>query len=84
MGQLLVATANAFTKDARYVARGEVVGSDEVDWKVGDPGFIKAPADADAEAGIDVDDATQAKIAAALAKFDGDGDGRPGGSKKKT
>ena len=82
MGQLLVATANAFTKHARYVVRGEVVGSDEVDWKPGDPGFIKAPAEA--EAGIDVDDDTQAKITAALAKFDGDGDGKPGGSKKKT
>ena len=82
MGQLLVATANAFTKHARLVVRGEVGGSDEVDWKDGGPGFIKAPAGADA--GIDVDDDTQAKIAAALAKFDGDGDGRPGGSKKKT
>ena len=82
MGQLLVATANAFTKHARFVARGEVVGSDEVDWKAGDPGFVRATADAEAE--IDVDDDTQAKIAAALAKFDGDGDGRPGDSKKKT
>ena len=82
MAQLLVATTAAFTRNARYVARGEVIDASEVDWKPGDPGFVRASAEADTA--IDVDDDTQAKIAAAMAKFDGDGDGRPGGSKKRT
>lgn len=43
MTDMLIATADAFGKNATYIARGQVVSAAEVDWKKGDPGFIEAP-----------------------------------------
>lgn len=54
MTKLLIATQDTFTKNATYKSRGEVVSSDEVDWKEGDPGFIAAPSGVDANAVVEV------------------------------
>ena len=54
MTKLLIATADAFTKDAVYIAKGQVVPASAVDWKDGDPGFIAAPSGVDAGAVVEV------------------------------
>ena len=54
MTQMLIATGDAFTKDAVYIARGQVVSADTVDWKDGDAGFIEAPAGVTANAVVEV------------------------------
>lgn len=43
MTKMLIATADAFSKNAVFIAKGQVVSADAVDWKDGDAGFIAAP-----------------------------------------
>lgn len=54
MAKLLLATADAFTKAAKFVGRGEVVSADEVDWKDGDAGFVPAPSGVDGNPVVEV------------------------------
>ena len=54
MAKLLIATADAFTKANRFVAAGQTVSADEVDWEKGEPGFIEAPSGVDGSAVVEV------------------------------
>ncbi len=54
MTKMLIATADAFDKNANFVAKGEVIGADQVDWKEGGPGFIAAPSGINANAVVEV------------------------------
>lgn len=54
MTKLLIATADSFTKDAVFVAKGQVIPASAVDWKEGDTGFIAAPSGIDAGAVVEV------------------------------
>lgn len=54
MAKLLIATANTFTKNQTFRAKGEVVSADEVDWIKGEPGFIEAPSGVDGNAVVEV------------------------------
>lgn len=54
MTKMLIATADAFGKDANFIAKGQVVSADAVDWKDGDPGFIAAPSGINANAVVEV------------------------------
>ncbi len=54
MTKMLIATQDAFSKNATYIAKGQVVSADEVDWTDGDPGFIAAPSGINANAVVEV------------------------------
>lgn len=54
MAKLLLATQDAFTKSAEFIARGQVVSADQVDWEEGEPGFVPAPEGLDANAVVEV------------------------------
>lgn len=54
MTKMLIATADAFDKNANYVPKGKVISADSVDWKDGDPGFIAAPSGVDNSAVVEI------------------------------
>ncbi len=54
MTKLLIATQDAFSKNATFIPKGLVVSADEVDWKEGDAGFIAAPSGVTGNAVVEV------------------------------
>ena len=54
MTKMLIATQDAFSKNATYIARGQVISASEVDWKDGEPGFIAAPSGVTGNAVVEV------------------------------
>lgn len=55
MSQLLIARIDAFTKGGKYVARGQVISSDEVDYTKGEnSAFIPAPSGVDGSAVVEM------------------------------
>jgi len=54
MTKMLIATADAFSKNATYIPRGAVVNASDVDWEDGDAGFIAAPSGVDGNAVVEV------------------------------